>query len=39
LLGPFDITPSEMRMGDRVVRGYSVAQFEDAFARYVVEKP
>jgi putative DNA primase/helicase len=35
LLAPFNIKPFEMRNGPRVVRGYQVAQFEDAFARYV----
>jgi uncharacterized protein DUF3631 len=35
LLAPFNIKPIEMRIGSRVVRGYRVAQFEDAFARYV----
>jgi Protein of unknown function (DUF3631) len=35
LLAPFNIRPFEMRIGTRVVRGYRVAQFADAFARYV----
>jgi Protein of unknown function (DUF3631) len=35
LLAPFNIRPSERRMGARVLRGYQVAQFADAFARYV----
>lgn len=35
LLAPFDITPAEMRSGLRVLRGYRIGQFEDAFARYV----
>jgi putative DNA primase/helicase len=35
LLAPFNIVPSEMRVGQQVLRGYHRAQFEDAFARYV----
>lgn len=35
LLAPFGIRPFQMRVGTRVVRGYEVAQFADAFARYV----
>jgi hypothetical protein len=35
LLAPFNIRPFEMRMGTRVLRGYQVSQFADAFARYV----
>jgi putative DNA primase/helicase len=35
LLAPFNIKPFQMRTGSHVVRGYRVAQFEDAFARYV----
>jgi Protein of unknown function (DUF3631) len=35
LLAPFRIAPIEMRIGSRVLRGYRIEQFEDAFARYV----
>jgi hypothetical protein len=35
LLAPFNIAPSEMRIGQQVLRGYHRDQFEDAFARYV----
>lgn len=35
LLIPFRIEPVLMRKGQKVLRGYRVAQFEDAFARYV----
>jgi hypothetical protein len=35
LLAPFKIKPFEKRMGNHVLRGYRLAQFEDAFARYV----
>jgi putative DNA primase/helicase len=35
LLAPFKITPVEMRIGQQVLRGYHLEQFEDAFARYV----
>jgi len=35
LLAPFRIAPIEMRMGPKVLRGYQIEQFEDAFARYV----
>jgi Protein of unknown function (DUF3631) len=35
LLAPFRIAPAEMRVGQRVLRGYHREQFEDAFARYV----
>ena len=35
LLAPFGIRPNEMRQGSRVLRGYEIGQFEDAFARYV----
>jgi putative DNA primase/helicase len=35
LLAPFNIKPFQMRTGSHVLRGYRLAQFEDAFARYV----
>jgi DNA polymerase I len=35
LLRPFGIRPDKWREGDRTVRGYALASFEDAFARYL----
>jgi hypothetical protein len=35
LLAPFRIAPIEMRIGPKVLRGYRIEQFDDAFARYV----
>jgi hypothetical protein len=35
LLAPFHITPATIRIGDRTAKGYHLAQFEDAFARYL----
>jgi putative DNA primase/helicase len=35
LLAPFPIVSVNIRVGDRVVKGYQVAQFQDAFERYL----
>ena len=35
MLAPFGIAPTTIRMGDRTPKGYQLAQFEDAFARYL----
>jgi putative DNA primase/helicase len=35
LLADFDIVSKNLRFSDTVVKGYELAQFEDAFARYV----
>jgi putative DNA primase/helicase len=35
LLAPFHIAPATIRIGDRTAKGYQLAQFEDAFARYL----
>ena len=35
LLRPFDIKPHSIRVGERTPKGYELAQFEDAFARYL----
>ncbi len=34
-LREFGIKPQTMRMGEQLVRGYEVAEFGDAFARYL----
>jgi putative DNA primase/helicase len=38
-LQPFGIGPKKMRIGQRTVRGYNAAWFEDAFARYLAADP
>jgi putative DNA primase/helicase len=35
LLAPFKISPDSVRMGDATPKGYLLAQFEDAFSRYL----
>jgi len=35
LLKPFEIFPKEIRLGDKVPRGYEIGQFTDAFRRYL----
>jgi hypothetical protein len=35
-LKDFNISPVELRIGDKVLRGYNIGQFADAFGRYVV---
>lgn len=35
LLKPFEITPSTIRVGDSTHKGYLIAQFSDAFERYL----
>jgi hypothetical protein len=35
LLAPFHIAPATIRIGDRTIKGYQRAQFEDTFARYL----
>ncbi len=35
LLKPFGITPHSVRFGDRTPKGYTLADFDDAFARYL----
>jgi Protein of unknown function (DUF3631) len=35
LLKPLKITPDNIRVGDRVAKGYHLAQFQDAFRRYL----
>jgi putative DNA primase/helicase len=37
LLASFAIRPDSVRTGDRTPKGYMLAQFEDAFARYLLE--
>ncbi len=39
LLAPFGITPQNIRTGDEVVKGYLLATFTDAFARYLPTGP
>jgi putative DNA primase/helicase len=34
LLSPFGIRPKQIRLGDRVVRGYERSDFDDAWSRY-----
>jgi hypothetical protein len=38
LLRPFGIQPRAMRVRDHVLRGYSIADFSDAFTRYLPEE-
>lgn len=38
-LKPFGIRPSALRIGNKTPRGYMVADFEDAFARYLPPPP
>jgi hypothetical protein len=38
-LKPFGISPGQVRIGDRQVRGYTRAQFEDAWERYLDPLP
>jgi len=33
--GPFGVHPKTIRFGDKTAKGYLLADFEDAFARYV----
>ena len=35
LLAPFAVAPDTFRTGDRLSKGYQLARFEDAFARYL----
>ena len=35
LLEPFGVQPTQIRIGDRNIRGYRVEQFSDAFDRYL----
>ena len=35
LLAPYEIKPETIRTGDRTPKGYRLAQFEDAFSRYL----
>ena len=35
LLEPFGIQPTQIRIGDRNIRGYRIEQFSDAFDRYL----
>ena len=35
MLAPFNIVPATIRTGDRTPKGYQLAQFDDAFARYL----
>jgi len=35
ILGPFGVHPKTIRFGDKTAKGYLLADFEDAFARYV----
>lgn len=37
LLSPFGIRPKQIRLGDRVVRGYDRSDFDDAWSRYCPE--
>lgn len=39
MLKPFDVRPREVRMGDEHRKGYLLAHFEDAFARYLPSRP
>src|SRR5262249_42439934 len=38
LLAPFGIKPETIRVGDRTPKGYRLAQFEDAFSRYLPQE-
>jgi putative DNA primase/helicase len=38
LLKPFDIKPKPIRFVDKVARGYLLADFEDAFSRYLPDQ-
>jgi hypothetical protein len=35
LLRPFDISPSNIRIGSKILKGYEAASFEDVWTRYV----
>ena len=35
MLTPYNIKPRDMRIDDKILRGYESSQFEDAFARYL----
>lgn len=39
LVGRFDVRPRQLWMGEGKVRGYELAQFTDAFARYLPSVP
>jgi putative DNA primase/helicase len=38
LLQPFGIAPESIRIGDRTPKGYQLARFQDAFARYLPQQ-
>jgi len=38
-LGDFGIGPKSIRIGSRVVKGYELSQFTDAFTRYLPDTP
>ena len=39
LLAPFEVRPKQIRLGNVTVKGYAVADFKDAFDRYLPRDP